>query len=77
MTQNKKIDLVDISEKSWHERTLSELSAEDIANIRAAKGRYHDTNRPIDGRGDLMNILVAGAEKFSTLVAPNPGEGNE
>ena len=48
----------------FDKKTLSEITVEEIANYRATRGKYKDTNRRIEGIGDVMDVLIAGANKI-------------
>ena len=53
----------------FDEKTLTEITAQDIAKYRATRGKNKDANRRIDGKGDVMDILIAGAKKIPAVTS--------
>ena len=48
-------------------KTLSEISTQDITQYRVTRGKNKDTNKRIKDMGDVMDILIEGAKKIPTV----------
>ncbi|MDR0469634.1 MAG: hypothetical protein LBH09_06630 [Peptococcaceae bacterium] len=61
----------------FENKTLQDISEQDIAKYRATRGKNKDTNRRIEGKGDVMDMLIAGANKIPALAIPSQEEDNK
>lgn len=48
----------------FNDKTLQEITVDDLIKYRTTRGKNKDTNRRIEGKGDVMDILIAGAKKI-------------
>ena len=48
-------------------KTLSELTKKDIEKYLKTRGGNRDVNHRIEGKGNLMAMLISGAKKYTRM----------